>query len=54
MTSRLDMPAVNGRPVTEGHVRICQEHGHAHRIVNGVDMGVCPRCGVVTVMAGVR
>lgn len=43
-----DFPALNNEPVTERHARICREQGHATHTVDGVDTGVCPRCGDVT------
>lgn len=43
-----DFPALDGRPVTEGHAKVCAAQGHAHHTVDGADTGVCPRCGVVT------
>jgi NADH pyrophosphatase NudC (nudix superfamily) len=49
--SPLDMPALNGRGVTEAHARICAARGHATHTRDGVDTGVCPRCGDVTTPA---
>jgi hypothetical protein len=46
----LDFPALDGRPVTEAHVRDCRENGHAAHTVDGVPTGVCPRCGEVDAM----
>jgi hypothetical protein len=43
--SLIDFPVVDGRPVTEAHVKICADRGHATHVVNGVDSGFCPRCG---------
>jgi hypothetical protein len=42
-----DFPAVNGHPVTQRAVNICKARGHALHLVNGVDTGICPRCGEV-------
>lgn len=44
-----DYPALDGRPVTQGHADICQREGHATHTVDGVDTGTCPRCGEVTI-----
>jgi hypothetical protein len=44
-------PALTGAVVTEAHARICAERGHATHLVNGIDSGVCPRCGEVTDLA---
>lgn len=46
-TQHLDFPALDGRPVTQGHANMCTSKGHATHTVNGVDTGVCPRCGDV-------
>lgn len=46
----LDYPALNGRPVTDAHARICAERGHATYKRDGVDTGSCPRCGDVTIV----
>ncbi|MBB5833426.1 hypothetical protein [Kribbella italica] len=43
-----EMPALAGEVVTEFHARICREVGHATHTVDGIDQGVCPRCGDVT------
>jgi hypothetical protein len=40
-------PALNGETVTEAHAAFCAERGHATHTVDGVDTGVCPRCGEV-------
>lgn len=48
MNISLDYPAIDGRPVTEAHARICREEGHTTYVRDGVDMGTCPRCGAVT------
>lgn len=42
----------HGEPVQQGHVNYCAEHGHGKHMVNGVDNGVCPRCGEVTEIVG--
>lgn len=39
------MPAINNEPVTTAHVMTCLLHGHAIHTVDGVDTGICPRCG---------
>lgn len=49
--TRIDFPAVESRPVTEAHARLCREIGHATYTRDGVDMGSCPRCGHVTIVA---
>ena len=46
--SRMDYPVPYGRPVTEAHVKICNEYGCVTYVKNGMDMGICPRCGEVT------
>lgn len=46
--SRMDYPVPYGRPVTEAHVKICNEYGHVSYVVNNIDQGSCPRCGEVT------
>jgi hypothetical protein len=43
--SLMDYPVPYGRPVTEQHTRICAERGHVSYVNNGVDTGICPRCG---------
>lgn len=40
-------PALVHGVVTERHARICREQGHATHTVDGVDTGLCPRCGDV-------
>ncbi len=40
-------PALAGRPVTQAHVNRCIRDGHASHTVDGLDDGVCPRCGAV-------
>lgn len=44
----LDYPAAEGRVVTEAHAKLCADKGHTSYVKNGIDMGICPRCGVVT------
>lgn len=51
-TDPRDYPAAEGRTVTEGHAQLCRERGHATTIRDGVDQGVCPRCGEVTAPNG--
>lgn len=46
--SLIDFPAVDGRPVTQAHAKICRERGCSTYVKNGMDMGFCPRCGEVT------
>lgn len=41
-------PAMTGDVVTEGHANHCARNGHATWTADGVDKGVCPRCGEVT------
>jgi hypothetical protein len=43
-----DFPAVDYRPITEAHVKICADRGHASYVINNVDQGFCPRCGDFT------
>jgi hypothetical protein len=43
----LSYPALAGEPVTEGHSQWCKQNGHATHTVDGVDTGLCPRCGDV-------
>jgi hypothetical protein len=50
-TNATDYPAAHGRTVTEGHARYCRENGHASFVRDGVDVGMCPRCGDVTPVA---
>lgn len=40
-------PALYGETVTELHTLTCHREGHATHNVDGVDSGVCPRCGDV-------
>jgi hypothetical protein len=46
--SLMDYPVPYGRPVTEAHVKICRERGCVTYVKNGIDQGICPRCGEVT------
>jgi hypothetical protein len=46
--SLMDYPVPYGRPVTEAHVKICQTRGHVSYVKDGMDTGICPRCGEVT------
>lgn len=41
----LDYPALDGRVVTQAHADYCQANGHATYKRDGVDTGMCPRCG---------
>lgn len=45
--SPLDYPALDSRPVTQGHTDQCALRGHAQHLVAGKDTGRCPRCGEV-------
>jgi hypothetical protein len=54
MGYRMDYPAVDGRPVQQGHAEACRKHGHAAHVVDGIDQGFCPRCGDSTVAKSVR
>ena len=44
-------PALDGLPVTQRHADQCARFEHATHTVDGVDSGVCPRCGEVTIEA---
>lgn len=46
--SRMDYPVPYGRPVTEAHVKICNEYGCVTYVKNGMDTGICPRCGQIS------
>jgi hypothetical protein len=46
--SLMDYPVPYGRPVTQAHVKICRERGHVSYVKNGMDTGICPRCGEIT------
>lgn len=46
--SLMDYPVPYGRPVTEAHVKICQTRGHVSYVKDGIDQGMCPRCGEIT------
>jgi hypothetical protein len=39
--------ALNGQVVTQRIANICADKGHATHTVDGVDTGICPRCGDV-------
>jgi hypothetical protein len=41
------LPAAFNQPVTERHARMCRTDGHLSYLVDGVDNGICPRCGDV-------
>lgn len=47
----LDMAALNGKTVCQGHADVCELIGHGKNLRNGVEQGSCPRCGFVTVPA---
>lgn len=49
MNYKLSTPAINGEVVTEGHAKYCRDNGHMTYKVDGVDQGMCPRCGEITV-----
>lgn len=44
----IEIPAAEGTTVQQGHADYCESYGHAFWVVDGVDKGLCPRCGVVT------
>ncbi len=48
-----DFPLINKtfpeNVVTQGHVDYCQDNGHASWDVDGINQGICPRCGARTV-----
>lgn len=44
----LDYPAATGGVVTQAHANHCAQHGHAQHISEGVNVGICPRCGEPT------
>lgn len=37
--------------VTQGDADYCRDHGHAFHTIDGVDTGICPRCGASTASA---
>lgn len=43
----LDMPALHGETVCQGHADVCKILGHGKNLRNGVELGTCPRCGIV-------
>jgi hypothetical protein len=46
MNRLLEMPALNLQPVTEFHVKICEELGHATHTTTSGEVDIhCPRCG---------
>lgn len=45
----LDMAASKGEMVCQGHADVCAAIGHGKNLRNGVEVGTCPRCGVVKV-----
>lgn len=47
----LDMAALNGETVCQGHADVCAIVGHGKNLRNGIEQGTCPRCGVVTAEA---
>lgn len=44
----LDMAALKGETVCQGHADVCAILGHGKNLRNGVEQGWCPRCGVIT------
>lgn len=44
-TTALGFPALEGRTVTQAHVKKCNQQGHAVHTVEGVASPLCPRCG---------
>lgn len=51
---RMEFPAAStsddylDRMILQGHADACAEFGHASWVVDGKDVGRCPRCGEVT------
>lgn len=43
----MDMAALKGETVTQGHADFCAEHGHAKHTHDGVVSAFCPRCGAI-------
>lgn len=41
----MEMPALSGDVVTQGHADYCADNGHAKHTVDGVVSPWCPRCG---------
>jgi len=52
MSTSTSYPALTGNEPTERHARICREEGHATHLVDGVDTGICPRCGELKIREG--
>jgi hypothetical protein len=48
--SHFDFPVPDGRTVTQAHVKICAQRGHGYYVKDGVDQGICPRCGILTMI----
>lgn len=48
MLNPTSYPITDGTAVTDAHVRVCRERGHATYIVDGVVSDICPRCGEFT------
>lgn len=44
----ISFPVTTGDVVKQGHADYCRDNGHATWEEDGVDKGVCPRCGTVT------
>ena len=44
----MSYPALEGRPVTQGHADYCARRGHATHVEDGVLSPFCPRCGANT------
>lgn len=49
MNYSLRTPALNGETVTQGDTDHCAAHGHKPHTIDGVEQGICPRCGEGTV-----
>ena len=45
---RLDMAALKGEMVCQGHADVCKALGHGYNIKDGIEQGWCPRCGTIT------
>lgn len=48
MNYALSTPALNGETITQGHSDYCAANGHGTYKIDGVDQGMCPRCGTFT------
>lgn len=43
----METPAIDGRPVMQGHADYCAAHGHMKWTRDGVVDAMCPRCGEI-------